>query len=175
MGHRIEGVAWFACVGFSVAVSTLVGQFLGAGQIKQAIRAVRWVSFYGVGTLFVASLIFYFSPQWLMQVFTSDRLVQQMGSEYLRIIAVFEIFLALEVIMEGAFSGAGYTAPVMLVTVPITALRIPFAWYLAISLHMGVKGIWWAIALTTFLKGALNTVLFLSGLWKKKLHLVPHQ
>ena len=168
--HRIEGIAWFACVGFSAAASTLVGQFIGAKNIKQAEKAAWWVTGYGGVTLLIVSIIFYLFPAELMSVFTSEKEVQNIGVEYFRIIAIFEIFLAFEVIMEGAFSGAGYTLPVMLVTVPITALRIPLAWLLAIKLEMGTEGIWWAIAITTFLKGALNILLFQRGLWMNKLH-----
>lgn len=158
--HRIEGIAWFACVGFSAAAATLVGQFVGAQKLKQAERAVWLVSSYGGITLLLASLIFYFFPTQLMSIFTTDTNVQIIGTEYFKIVALFEIFLAFEVIMEGAFSGAGYTLPVMLVTVPITALRIPLAWFLAIQLEMGYQGIWWAIAVTTLFKGALNIILF---------------
>lgn len=168
--HRIEGIAWFACVGFSVAASTLVGQYVGANQIKQASRSARWVALYGVFTLLLVSIVFYFFPEWLMRIFTSNERVQKFGIEYLQIIAIFEIFLALEVIMEGAFSGAGYTLPVMLVTVPVTAVRVPLAWYLAIFLNAGTRGIWWAIALTTFLKGAINSLMFAAGLWKKRIN-----
>ncbi|MGD9488212.1 MAG: MATE family efflux transporter [Calditrichaceae bacterium] len=167
--HRIEGIAWFACVGYSAAASTLVGQNVGARSIASAQKAAWWVNIYGVMTLFLVSVVFFFWPEWLMSVFTTDVSVQKIGVEYLRIIAVFEIFLGLEVIMEGAFSGAGYTLPVMLVSVPVTLSRIPLAWFFAINLDWGTKGIWWAIALTTFLKGLLNTILFAMGLWKKKI------
>ncbi len=169
--HRIEGIAWFACVGYSVAASTLVGQFVGAGKYAMARKAAWLVNGYGVVTLILVSLLFYFFPEALMRVFTDNQAVQQIGVRYLKIVALFEIFLALEVIMEGAFSGAGYTFPVMVVGVAITALRIPLAWYLALYLNWGTDGIWWAIGLTTFAKGLLMTVLFLSGLWKRKLHL----
>lgn len=171
--HRIEGIAWFACVGFSVAVTTLVGQFLGAKRIKEAERSAWWVNGYGCLTLLIVSVIFYFFPDWLIEIFTDDKLVQQIGIQYLKIIAWFEIFLALEVIMEGAFSGAGYTLPVMLISIPVTSSRIPVAWYLSVQLGMGTTGIWWAIAGTTFLKGLILTILFAMGLWKKRLNLVP--
>jgi len=167
--HRIEGIAWFACVGYSAAAAAMVGQFIGAAQLKQAKRAAWWVNGYGVVTLFFAALLFYFYPSHLLSLFSSDTEVIRIGTEYLKTIAVFEIFLALEVIMEGVFSGMGYTVPVMLISIPLTALRIPIAWYLALKLHMGAQGIWWAIAGTTFLKGALITLLFASGFWQKKL------
>ncbi len=169
IGHRIEGIAWFACVGFSVAASTLVGQNVGAGRLKQAAKAAWLVNGYGVLILIVVSAIYFFFPDTLMSFFTQDQAVQRLGAEYLKIVAVFEIFLALEVIMEGAFSGAGYTLPVMLVSVPITAARIPLAWFLAVRLNWGIQGIWWAIAVTTGLKGFLNALLFALGFWKRKL------
>ena len=168
IGHRIEGIAWFACVGFSVAASTLVGQNVGAKRWKEAEHAVWLVSAYGVALLMLISAIYYFEPLALMRIFTGDAVVQKIGSDYLKIIALFEIFLGLEVIMEGAFSGAGYTLPVMLVSVPITAARIPLAWLFAIHWQWGIDGIWWAIALTTGIKGILNTLLFALGIWKKK-------
>ena len=103
-----------------------------------------------------------------MGIFTNNPVVQNIGRDYLKIIALFEIFLGLEVIMEGAFSGAGYTLPVMLVSVPVTAARIPLAWLFAIHWQWGIDGIWWAIAMTTGIKGFLNTLLFALGIWKKK-------
>ncbi len=166
--HRIEGIAWFASVGFSAAAATLVGQFTGADRIQQAEKAGWLVNGYGGFTLLLVSLIYFFFPKELMSIFTTDPAVQSIGTEYLRTIALFEIFLAFEVIVEGIFSGAGYTLPVMLVTVPVTALRIPLAWFLAVTLEWGIGGIWWAIALTTFVKGALNLFLFYKGVWKRK-------
>ncbi len=168
--HRIEGIAWFASVGFSAAAATLVGQFIGAGRLRQAEKAGWLVNGYGGFTLLIVSLIYFFFPQELMGIFTTDPTVQSIGAEYLRTIAVFEIFLAFEVIVEGVFSGAGYTLPVMLVTIPITALRIPLAWFLALYTEWGINGIWWAIAFTTFIKGALNLLLFYRGVWKRKLN-----
>lgn len=169
IGHRIEGVAWFACVGFSVAAATLVGQNVGAGRIKEAQRAAWWVNGYGVIVLLIVSIIFYVFPAELMGIFTNDQIVRAYGVEYLRIVAIFEIFLGFEVIMEGAFSGAGYTLPVMLVNVPLSAARIPLAWYLSVHLDWGINGVWWAIALSTFLKGFINAILFSAGLWKRKI------
>ena len=167
--HRIEGVAWFACVGYSAAAAAMVGQAAGSRDLNFAKKAAWLVNAYGAGTLFFVSVIFYLFPEPLVELFTSDPAVIKLGSQYLRIIALFEVFLALEVIMEGVFSGLGYTIPVVMISVPVTAMRIPAAWYLAVKLNMGTDGIWWAIAGTTFFKGLLMTMLFASGFWKNKL------
>jgi putative MATE family efflux protein len=166
--HRIEGVAYFTCMGFSVAASTLVGQYIGAERIKKAEKSAWLVSGYGVTFLAFISFIFYYCSQTLVSVFTHDPEVIRVGSLYLEIIAIFEIFIGLEIIIGAAFSGAGDTLPPLMVNLPLTALRIPLAWYLSVSQSMGIEGVWWAISGTTCLKGTCVSLLFLMGRWKEK-------
>jgi putative MATE family efflux protein len=171
--HRIEGVAYFACMGFSVAATTLVGQNIGARHVDRAEKAAWLVNLYTALLLAFMSVIYYFSSHLLMSFFSNDPEVIRAGSLYLQIIALFEVFLGFEIIMGASFSGAGDTLPPLFVTFPLTMLRIPLAWYLSVELAMGVKGIWWAISGTTFLKGTIVSILFLMGKWKRK-RVLPH-
>ena len=66
----------------------------------------------------------------------------------------------------GAFAGAGDTLPPLLIGLPLTAARIPMAWFFAHSLGLGADGIWIAITLSTILKGILVAVWFRRGRWK---------
>jgi len=166
MGHRIEGIAYLASVGFSIAAATLVGQNLGAENPKRAARAA-WIStFYGSVAMGIFSLfVVFFAPQ-IMSLFIKDQEVILMGSQYLYIIACCEVFLAFEVILEGAFSGAGDTVPPMVVSIPITAIRIPVAYFFAIYLDLGVLAIWWVISLSTLIKGIILAFWFAHGKWQ---------
>ena len=168
VGHRIEGIVYFVCLGFSFSIQTLVGQNLGARRLNEAEKATWWTLLYASLSVLLFLLFYVLIPDKLMGVFTSDSDVIREGAKYLRIISVFEIFLAWELIFEGAFSGAGDTIPPMSISILFTLARVPLAYYLAISLGWGTIGVWWAIAVSTGIKGILMAGWFKKGRWKLK-------
>ena len=117
---------------------------------------------------FAVSIIFFFLPKHITSFFIADPEVTKIASQYLMILALSQIFMGFEVVLEGAFIGAGDTIPPMAISVPGSILRIPLAYYLGVHLQMGVVGIWWAITLTSIVKGLLIVFWFKRGGWKKK-------
>ena len=167
IGHRVEGLGYYICVGFAASASTLVGQHLGAGQAKEAAQAARLATTYAlvvVTAICVATFIFA-AP--IMGLFADDPLVIAEGKSYLRIIAALGFGMAFEVVLEGAFAGAGNSLPPMLISVPLMVLRVPLAFYLVRSLGYGIDAVWWVISATTLLKGLLITGWFARGRWKR--------
>jgi Na+-driven multidrug efflux pump len=167
IGHRIEAFSWIVCFGYYTAAATLVGQNLGAGHVDRA-----WSAAYrSTGAAFVLAGIwgaaFYLLAGPLVSMFGSDPAMLVAGRDYLRIIAFSQAFMALEFVLEGAFAGAGTTLPVMVVSVPLTFLRIPLGYYLAVQVLHDVRGIWWAISATTVIKGLLIWLWFRKGKWSQ--------
>ena len=168
IGHRLEAFPYFISLGFSMTAATLVGQNLGAGQPERARQSVTLTIEIATGVLAVfAGAFLLFGPQ-LYGIFISDPEVIRQGVAYIRIVAVFEIFLAAEVILEGAFAGAGDTKPPFIVIFPLTLLRIPLAYLFAIHWDMGITAVWWVVSGTTFLKGTLLFLWFRRGNWMHK-------
>ncbi|MDZ7371835.1 MAG: MATE family efflux transporter [candidate division KSB1 bacterium] len=168
VGHRIEGICYYVAVGFSMAAATLVGQHLGAGKPENASKAVKLGLFYVSIFMLAVSIVFFLYGGRLIRFFIDDPAVIREGALYLRIVAVFELFLGFEIVYEGAFSGAGDTIPPMLISVPLTWARIPLAFLLSDTFGLGSVGIWWAISITTGLKGAIMALWFARGRWKHK-------
>jgi len=168
IAHRLEAFPFFISLGFSMAVATMVGQYIGSGKIKLARDSVYLSLKVASGILAVISVLFFLFAPWLFSFFIEDPGIISHGSNYLRIIAVFEIFLAFEVILGGAFSGAGDTGPPFFIIFPITLARVPFAYLFAVVLQGGVTMIWVVISLTTFLKGISLFYLFRKGRWAHK-------
>jgi Na+-driven multidrug efflux pump len=52
----------------------------------------------------------------------------------------------------GAISGLGNTKICSVISITLTALRIPIAMVLC-GTALGAKGLWWALTITTVLKG----------------------
>ncbi|MBN2010122.1 MATE family efflux transporter [candidate division KSB1 bacterium] len=166
IAHRIEGIPFFVAFGFSMAVSAYVGQNLGAGNVRRAERASYLSLGFVSAFLAVTSIIFILFGKELLGFFIDNQAVIDEGYRYLFAVSCLEIFLASEIVLEGAFTGAGDTKPPFLISIPLTFLRIPFAWYFSIHLGYGVSAIWWVISVSTFLKGILFFLWFLRGKWK---------
>ncbi len=150
----LEAVTWPAFHGVSLAVSSVVGRSLGAGEPERARRSVAMTAPLIVGLGLGASLAFLLGGSWLTGLFTSDPLVREAATEYAHVLAFSQLGVALEALFEGALFGAGATRTVFWLSAPANTLRVPLAWVLASSMGWGAAGIWWAINVTTWAKAA---------------------
>jgi putative MATE family efflux protein len=168
IGNRMEAFSYLTCYGFSLAASTLVGQNLGAGQPDRAARGAWWATGLGVAVTLVFTVLFLTIPKTIAEIFSDDPQVIAITVDYLIILGVSQWAMAFEIILEGAFAGAGDTMPPMLIMLPGSLARIPLAWWLAFDLGWGINGIWWTLTITTALKAIVLGYWFSLGHWKLK-------
>ena len=164
--HRLESFPYFVAQGFGIAATSLVGFYLGKHETNKIDKIVDCCLFLS-SVIITPFMIFYlFIPHNLIGLLSDNSLLTDAGAKYLYIIGVFEIFMCYENLMTGVFTGLGKTLPTTLVTMPLTIGRIPMAWFFATYLGWGIDGIWWAISISTFLKGF--GLLMLYKYYKKK-------
>lgn len=172
IGIMIIRVSFLPGYGIGTAAQTLVGQYLGAGDVASARRsgwtAVKISAVY----MGLCGLLFLAIPHRLTAFFSLDPEVVAIGSRLLLWAALFQLSDSVQVVIGSALRGAGDTNFVMwsglagawLVFIPIT-------WYLMEVRGMGSEGGWigviaWATALAALLfwrfrgsawtKGGLN-------------------
>jgi len=160
IGHRIETIPYFISMGFAMALSTMVGQNLGAGRPDRVKESVFVCLKILSGLMITFSLLMFFFAETLYSFFISDSGIITHGIAYLKIIALFEVFLGFELVFEGAFSGAGDTQAPMWLIFGGTLFRLPVAYFFAVYWEMGTEAVWWAISLSTFIKGSGLAILF---------------
>jgi Na+-driven multidrug efflux pump len=68
-------------------------------------------------------------------------------------------------VLEGAFAGAGDTMPAIFLGLPFTLLRVPASIFAGSYLGLGVTGIFWALALTSVVRGLLFAFWFARNRW----------
>ena len=168
IGNRMESFSYLTCYGFSLAASTMVGQNLGAGKPDRASRCAWGATGLGIGLTLIFSVFFIATPRAIATVFTDNPEVLEIAVGYLIILGLSQFAMAVEIILEGAFSGAGDTMPPMVVMLPGSLARIPLAWYLAFELDWGIEGIWWTLTITTTFKAVVLAWWFWLGRWKLK-------
>ena len=73
------------------------------------------------------------------------------------------MFMCEEILTVGAYSGLGKTMQASVISILLTSARIPMALAL-IATPLGLNGIWWAITLSSVIKGIVYVTSFLSGM-----------
>lgn len=175
VGTRVEAFCYYVSLGFSIAVTTLVGQNYGKKDVKNILVVVYRCLI--LITLFLApiSAILIIRPDLFASLVNQDAGIIFHASNYLRIIGYLEIFLGYEMVFEGAFNGLSNGKPYMLIRIPLTIIRIPLGYFLAHQMNMGVDGVWWAISLSTFLKGSLLAYAFFTNKKNKEIFNMENQ
>jgi Na+-driven multidrug efflux pump len=165
LGLRLEGFAYMASVGFATAAAAVVGQNLGARRPARAqqaawtaVRIAGWIS--GIWGLFFIAM-----PESLADWMTPGPVTAAHALNYFRIVAVSLVFTAAEIVLEGAFSGAGDTRPALVLALPLTVVRIPAAFVAVEVFGMGVAGIFWALTWTSVVRGLALMFWFARNRW----------
>lgn len=166
IGVQIEAITYMMTYGVLQAVSITIGQKFGAKEFDGIKRVYRKGLKLGLSIGFITSMLFFFIPDLLFSIFVSDPDAIEMGVFYLRILGVSQMFMCLEMMTSGAFIGLGKTQYPAIVSVSITSLRIPIAYFLGFYTILELHGIWWSISITSILKGIILFTLFYKVLLK---------
>ncbi|MCD4684139.1 MAG: MATE family efflux transporter [Bacteroidales bacterium] len=169
---RIDSLALMAAMNFAAALSTFVGQNLGANKperVKAGLMATLKMTTVVSVSITVMAILF---SRNLMGIFTQDAEVIGIGAEYLIIVSSFYILFSTLFVINGVMRGAGDTLIPMFITLfALWFVRIPIAYFL--SQEIGVTGIWWATPIGWFLGMIMGILYYLSGRWKKKVIVKP--
>lgn len=156
IGVQIESISYVTIGGLQGAIGAFVGQNYGAKnyqRIADGYRiALKMVIIFG---LVVTFMFIKFAPQ-IFSIFISEEAVIAIGITYMSAIGVSQVFMCMELLTVGAFNGMGITYAPPLVSIILTASRIPLAYIL--SQRMGLQGVWWSISITSILKGIILVI-----------------
>ena len=167
VASRLDSLALIPAMSFSQALSTFVGQNIGANK-PERIKAglIATIKMSGIVTIVTTIFIVFFGHV-IMKMFTNDSEVIRLGDQYLTIVSLFYITFTMMFIYNGVTRGAGDTfLPMMFSILSLWIIRIPFAWYF--SGEIGVSGIWWSIPAGWIVGLALSYFYYKTGRWKTK-------
>lgn len=164
---RIESFISLPAMTLSAALSTFVGQNVGAKKLERVRKGYASTLLITSVITIVMSLIMIAFPHGLMRAFNPDAGVIAEGEKYIYIVGLFYLLFTTMFINNGLLRGAGDTLIPMFITLfSLWVIRIPLAWFL--SKTMGPAGIWWSIPLAWFIGMSFTYIYYLTGRWKTK-------
>lgn len=167
VGLSIESLSFLPGYGFAIAAATMVGQSIGAGKYTRA-KLENWeANRMATVVMSIMGLVFFFFPYVLLRAFTSDEAVIDLGTVFLKIVALLQIPLALTMVLAGSLRGAGDTHFIMVATtIGMWAVRVPFALTTGVWLNLGVSYVWLAMIADWTMRMALVLWRYRSERWK---------
>ncbi len=153
--------------GISNAAATLVGQNLGANEVKRAEDAVLKTAKYNAIFMAVVTLLLFFGSDFIVSLFTNQPDIKVFAVDALRIISAGYIFYGIGMVMINAFNGAGDTrTPTLINVLGFWGFQIPMAYILAKQFDMGPLGVFISIPIAETAITIASFILFKKGRWK---------
>jgi putative MATE family efflux protein len=132
--QRIDRFVSLPCNAFGLALTTYVGQNVGARKTDRIRRGVRCTLFFSLGYCLLASFGVYEISDLCMRLFNDSPAVIAIGVDMMRVLLPFYWSMALRQVMIGALRGFGDTkVPMLLSLIGMIGIR---QLYLAIALTL---------------------------------------
>ncbi len=166
IGSRLDQMAFLPIQSLCNAVTSFVGQNIGAQKPDRVRRGIRITVLSSIGWSLLCLLLIPCAP-FLIHFFSPTPQVIEAGSLYLRCVMPFYATFAVMFCLNNAMRGAGDSVFPMVDTVlSMILLRVPLVFWL--SANYGVRYMFYGIGIGWIAGAALSVVYYFSGRWKRR-------
>ncbi len=162
---KLEGFAFLPVICFSQALSTFVGQNLGARQYHRVRKGVRFGIFCCLVTAEAIGILAYLLAPHLIRIFNSSPEVVDSGVRHMRTICLFYFLMSFSHCMAAVFRGAGKASvPMYTMLICWCFIRIGYIW-LALPFAPRLETVSWAYPITWTLSGLVFVIYDRTSNW----------
>ena len=170
IGNKVNSLVTLPTNGIGSAVSTIVGQNMGAGRpdrAKKGYLIAMGISvvflLVGGGILSVPSV-----STAVVGIFSEDPGVIAMAADFLSIMAFWCFANGVYNSTTGLFNGTGHTEVTMAVSATrLWVFRFVTLWFCESVLNIGVRSVWYSVVVSNGISAVILYILYLTGIWKK--------
>jgi putative MATE family efflux protein len=168
VGSNILQVITIPVMGVAMAVATLVGQNIGAGNVERAER-ITWL---GTVVSFVILTLLggvaWLCAPWLVRFFIpDDPAVIAGGAHFIRIMCLAWGGIGIQLCIVSAFRASGNMLGAMIIAmVSQWMIQFPIAYVLGKHTPLGADGLWWSFPVTNVAVALISVAWFARGSWK---------
>ncbi len=166
-------VSFIPLLGMEIAVTSLVGRYMGAGRPQVAHRAAISGVKIGIFYSIIILVLFVFLPHWLVNIFKPDQNAEVFNSaiptavNMIRIASLYVLAEAVMVALVGALRGAGDTFFTMIASVASHWLFVPIL-YLSLNVfNLSIEISWFLLVIFFLIFCTVLIFRFKGGKWKK--------
>lgn len=169
VGSNILQMVMIPAMGLSMAVSTLVGQNMGAGNIKRAEQITKLASMWGlIGLSFVGGIAYLYADTLVAFFIPEDNSVINKGAQFVQMMCLSWGGIGVQLCIVAAFRASGNMLNAMIIALlSQCVVQFPAAYILSNHTLLGDQGIWYSFAITNITIALIAFAWFMRGAWKK--------
>ena len=169
VGSNILQMVVIPAMGLSMAVSTLVGQNMGARNPQRAAQITRLASLWGLLGLTLVGVVAYLFAEYFVAFFIpDDESVIAGGAEFIRVMCLTWGGIGVQLCVVAAFRASGNMLNAMVVSLlSQCVIQFPAAYILSKHTSLGPQGIWYSFAITNVLVAIITYLWFAAGRWQR--------
>jgi putative MATE family efflux protein len=166
IGNRIINLITMISFGIGAAVTTMVGQFLGANQIEKAEKTVKTAFITNFTIVTILSTLTFFFGAHLTKFFINEPEVIRIGEIFFKYVSFSLPFFSSMSVFVNTLVGAGRTGQSMIINITrLWGIRVPLIAIMAKNL--GFIGIFYAMIISNILALIIAWLFVRFGNWKK--------
>jgi putative MATE family efflux protein len=169
IGSNILQFIVIPAMGLSMAVSTLVSQNIGAGNVQRAARVTLLGTVWGFAILTAVGVIAYVFAPFLVSFFVSgDSAVIAEGAYFIRVMCLAWGAIGIQLCIVSAFRASGNLLVAMVIAI-VSQFMFQFPLAYVLSKHTGLQaaGIWWSFPVANIASALVSACWFAQGGWKR--------
>jgi len=191
VGNRMINFFMMPAMGFSQGLAAIIGQNLGAKDIKRAEKSISYAFLLIMPIMIIGSIFVYLFAAELTRFFINDPEVIEAGKRMFKLTAISALVFGILFIFNGIFNGSGDTKVVMVLDITrLFVLRIPFVYILSgkliemrwfsnesiirflelISGHLAAypyDALWWSMVYSNIVSAICAYLVYRTGRWKR--------
>lgn len=165
----LANFAYVYAIAISEAVQIVIGYLLGSGKVEEVEKKVWWTLKISIAVCVGMMFIIWLFSHSVLGIFTQDEEMLALGKQVLFIDIFLEFGRAINILMTKSLISVGE------IKLPI-CVGISFHWAVALLLsyilggilHLGLQGVWVAMAIDECSRGMIYFLRFRTNKWKKK-------
>ena len=155
---------------FGNSMSSYTAQNVGANKIERIKTGVKHLYLMSYIITIPLFILFSLLPETMMQIFVSSSDVEiiKIGTQFLKTVSPFYLFIAIKLIIDGVLRGCGKMKMFMVSTFSDLLLRVVLS-YSLVPIFNEV-GIWYSWPVGWLFATVISSIFFFTGMWKKNIN-----
>ena len=157
-------------MGMSLAILTVIGQCIGAGDYPQAISYTKKLTIITYVTMFAVNLPVLILSRWIVGLFPLSAEATRMAEHVMPVLAASCILIwPISFAFPNALRAAGDARfSMILSTASMWVVRFGLSYLFVTRFHLGVAGVWYGMTADWLVRAVFFLLRYRSGKWKTK-------